>query len=96
MMSDGNDDDDDEGGGGENESRGHFPIINPPWSFQFAVAFAIRQNSGIMSINPSVCAPYVVSHTNSAPFCPAPHSYVLSEMITPWLSIRPRMRKAVA
>ena len=63
MMSDGNDDDDDddEGGGGENESRGHFPIKNPPWSFQFAVAFAIRQNSGIMSMNPSVCAPYVVS-----------------------------------
>ena len=63
-----NDNDDD---GKSKEGRGHPPIINPPWSVQFAVAFAIRQNSGSMSRNPSVCAPYVVSHTNSALFASA-------------------------
>ena len=108
MMDDGNNDDDDDDddddndddgdGDGENESRGRPPIINPPWNLQFAVAFAIHQNSGIMSIiKPRACVPYVVSHRDSAPFSPAPRSYVLSETITPMLlSVLRRMRKAIA
>ena len=75
-----NDDDDDgddggadgdDGDGKDEQGRGHPPDINPPWSFRFAVAFAIRQNSVIRSRNPSVCAPYVVSRTKSALFASA-------------------------
>ena len=64
-------DGDDDGDGKDEEGRGHPPDINPPWSFRFAIAFAIRQNSGIISRNPSVCAPYVVSRTKSALFASA-------------------------
>lgn len=55
-----NDDDGEEEEDEEDEiwkAEATLPIINPPWSLQFAVAFAIRPNSSITGGNPSIVCP---------------------------------------